>query len=106
MWKSAFEFETLFSGLTPQNKLAIKGKIEKGLLKDKYGENLLCLDFKPKLKGFESNRLFIDIDDKNVDAAKAVDLKPQILSYFVVYVTEELIQKKELIIKDILRLKV
>lgn len=107
LWKTYFEFnESHFKNVSGVNKEKIKGKIKNGALDEKYGKNnILCLETKPKLKGINECDFFVEIDDELVDAAKATQQKSENLTYFIVYVTEELLSKKKDIIKDILSLQ-
>jgi len=106
LWKTHFEFEEHFESVSDRDRLSIAAKIENGELNEKYGEgNILCLKAKPKLKGINKNDFFIEIDEAFVDASVATSQTSKNLSYFIVYVTENLRSKKKEIIKDILSLQ-
>lgn len=107
LWKTYFEFdESHFERVSDSNRMTIASKILKGALDNKYGKgNIICIKAKPKLKSIGENDFFIEIDNKLVDASKATYQMNKNLSYFIVYVTEALRQKKEDIIKDILALQ-
>ncbi|MFW6247147.1 MAG: HD domain-containing protein [bacterium] len=107
LWKTYFEFnESHFVKVSDINRMSIATKIEKGALDKKYGKgNILCIKAKPKLKSINENDFFIEIDKKLIDASKATSQINKNLSYFIVYVTENLRSKKDDIIKDILALQ-
>lgn len=108
LWKTYFEFnDAHFENVSSRNRMTIVTKIKKSeALSKKYGkDNLLCLTETPKLKSFSKNDFFIDVEEKLIDASKATYLSNENLDYFILYVSEELISKKEKIIKDILNLQ-
>lgn len=107
IWKTHFEFEnSYFNDVSEDNRMAIYTQINKGALNKKYGEgNILCLEAKPKLKGLSANHFFIDVDGKFIDASKASNLPNENLSYFIVYVTEEISGRRNEIVKDIFSLQ-
>lgn len=107
LWKTYFEFNNAhFKDVTDKNKMMLRTKIERGGLHEKYGkDNILCLPAQPKLKGINNNDFFIEIDDELVDAAEATQQKSENLTYFIVYVTDELRSQKKEIIEKILSLQ-
>lgn len=107
LWKTYFEFsEAHFKNVSDRNRMLIAKKIKNGALDKKYGKgNLLCLGAKPKLKGINENDFFVEIDEELIDAAKATQQKNENLTYFIVYVTEELRSQKKEIVKSILSLQ-
>lgn len=107
LWKTYFEFnEVHFSSVKSDNRMKISARINNGKLNDEYGcGNLLCIEAKPKLKSIESNDFFINVDEELIDASKATTSPRQNLSYFILYVSPELISHKEEIIQKVLRLQ-
>jgi HD superfamily phosphohydrolase len=107
LWKTYFEFNNAhFKNVSGENRMSIARKIKKGALDRKYGKgSILCLEAKPKLKGISENDFFVEIDDELIDAAKATQQKSENLTYFIVYVIEELRSRKKEIIKSILSLQ-
>ena len=107
LWKTYFEFnEAYFHNVTSKNRMTIFSYIDSGTLSKKYGdENILCLKVQPKLKSINENDFFIDINGVLIDAAKATNLVSENLDYFILYVSEDLLSRKEQMIKDILLLQ-
>lgn len=107
LWKTCFEFdEVYFSDVSKENRMIIYSKIKDGELSEKYGaDKFLCLEAKPKLKSINKNDFFIDINGKLIDASKAVSMPTQNLEYFILYVSPELISRKEEILHDILSMQ-
>lgn len=107
LWKTYFEFnEVYFSKVPSENRMKISGRINGGKLSGEYGEkNLLCINANPKLKSIKCNDFFINVDEELIDASKATTLPSQNLSYFILYVSPELISQKEEIIRKVLQLQ-
>lgn len=105
LWKTYFEFkEDIFSTVSKTNLMKIKSKTDKGKLCYPI-DNYLCLEVKPKLKSINSNDFFIDVNNKLIDAAKATKNEDENLVHFILYVTEDLLPKKNEIIKELIQLQ-
>ena len=106
LWKTYFEFnEVHFRDVSGDNRMRIAKELEKKLSKE-YGEGkILCLEVNPKLKSIKKNEFFVDIDGELIDASRATYQINENLTYFIVYVTEDLRSKKKKIIEDILALQ-
>lgn len=107
LWKTYFEFdEHYFESVSKPNRMKIIAKINSGELEGKYGkEKMICLSVEPKLKSINNNEFFIDIDGRLIDASKASNQVAENLSYFILYVTEDLLLNRDEIIKDVLGLQ-
>ena len=107
LWKTYFEFDRAhFKKVSDTNRMKIAAKIKEGALERKFGKGkIFCLTASPKLKGINENDFFIDIDNDYIDASETTRQRNQNLSYFIVYVTEDLRLKKEEIIQEILTLQ-
>lgn len=106
LWKTYFEFNNAhFKNISNDKRMLIYRKIKEGGLNSQYGDDILCLLAQPKLKGINQNDFFIDIDGELVDAAEATQQRSENLTYFIVYVPEDMRSKKSEIIKNILSLR-
>jgi HD superfamily phosphohydrolase len=107
LWKTYFEFDkSYFRNVSGENRMGICARIEEGNLRNKYGNNSIkVIKAKPKLKSISQNDYFIDINNELIDASLATKQKKENLSYFIVYVVQDLLSRKEEIIHDILSLQ-
>ncbi len=106
LWKTYFEFnDSYFREVSPDNRMKIVAKLKNGALKSKYGDDLLCIPAKPKLKGIKPNVFFIDINDNLIDASQATSTPTQNLNYFLIYLSESLRNDKKEVLQNILSLQ-
>jgi len=107
LWKTYFEFnESYFRDVSDINRMKIFNHIQNGALSEEFGSNnILSIKATPKLKNINENDFFIEIDNKLIDASKATSIPSKNLSYFIVYVSEELRPYKDQIIKKMLSLQ-
>lgn len=103
LWKTYFEFDEHFKNISVLERLRIYTQIGDGKLFDKYGP-MLCLKVEPKLKGINPCDFFICIEDKLVDASISTSQTNQNLSYYILYVEERLLHRKNEIITDVRKL--
>lgn len=99
IWKTYFEFESIFEKTNLDERLSIFGKINDGILKEQYDP--IALEVKPKLKGLNNSDFFIDIDGTLKDASTVIGVKSENLHYFLLYVSEDLFNKKDEIIQEV-----
>ena len=86
LWKTSFEFESIFKNITKENRLQIITAIKEGALNEKFGEGtVIVLEAKPKLKNLKNNEFFVKIDDNNFDVSSAVSKEQEDLNYFIIY---------------------
>lgn len=105
LWKTDFEFKSIFDSVSSDNIMNIQTKIGKNGLKGFNKDDILLIKATPKLKGINANDFYIEINDKLFDASTAVDNEKKNNDYFIVYVKKEIEEKKEQIIKEILSLQ-
>ena len=89
----------MLPGLNDKQIMLIGEKIIKKRLDEQFGKGkFLYLEAKPKLKGFSASDFYILFDNKKIDAATAVKISNEELKYFILYVTDDLLVKKQEII--------
>lgn len=101
LWKTYFEFHSaIFRNTSATNRLHIGTQIKDGNFSEKYKGQYRYIKVAPKLKSINKGDFFIDIDGRTpIDAAEATSLHNENLDYFILYVSPELIDKKDEIIK-------
>lgn len=101
IWKTKFEFDHFFHGISEKSKGVILNKLLNNELKKTHAVDCICLKNVPKLKGIEVGDVWIEIDNDIVDAEKASITKSVSEPHFLLYVKEDEFKNKAEIIKKI-----